>query len=64
MKGDKIMRNTRTNKVNRNHRNQSVTMNDVIVAKRNQFMKLRDHALRNDQYFLAEYYENMGKATK
>lgn len=53
--------NTRTNKVNRN---QSVTMNEVTMAKRNQFIKLRNHALRNDQYFLAEYYENMGKATR
>lgn len=59
------MRKIKTNtKANRNHRNQSVTMNDVVMAKRNQFMKLRDHALRNDHVFLAEYYENMSKATK
>ena len=52
------MRNTKAN------RNQFVTMNEVTMAKRNQFLKLRDHALRNDRVFLAEYYENMGKATK
>ncbi len=59
-----MKRNTRTNRVNRNHRNQSVNMNEVTMARKNQFMKLRDHALRNDHVFLAEYYENMSKATK
>ena len=56
------MRKIRTNtKANRNN---SVTMNEVTMAKQRQFMKLRNHALRNEQYFLAEYYENMSKATK
>lgn len=55
------MRKIRNTKANRNN---SVTMNDVVMAKRNQFMKLRNHALRNEQYFLAEYYENMSKVTR
>lgn len=56
------MRKIRTNA--KANRNQSVTMNEVTMARKNQFMKLRDHALRNDHVFLAEYYENMSKATK
>lgn len=56
------MRKIKTNtKVNRN---QFTTMNEVTMAKRNQFLRLRDHALRNDHVFLAEYYENMGKAIR
>lgn len=53
------MRKIRTNtKANRNN---SVTMNEVTMAKRNQFIKLRNHALKNECWFLAEYYENMSK---
>lgn len=50
-------------RTNRNN-NQSATAKEMRMARRKQYMILRNHALRNEQYFLAEYYENMGKATR